>query len=121
MRAGLDRVEEVGNFQEYAHRGGELRCSGQDDTESFFGGTAVGRLAFSSTIKGLRHAEDRFFGERAGSSCTSRSAERGPSKPEGQGSAAGEEDVKVCKCDERGQWRLGSMGDTVIGTRFLQW
>lgn len=63
-------------------------------------------------IKGLCPAKNICFGERAGSSCMSGSAERGPSEPEGQGSAAREEDVKVCDCDERGAVSTGLDGGT---------
>jgi hypothetical protein len=51
-------AEEVGGFQECAHRGWELRRGGQDDAEEFFRRTSIGRLAFPSAIKGLRLAEN---------------------------------------------------------------
>lgn len=60
-------AEEVGGFQEGAHGGRELRGSGQDDAEEVFRCTAIGGLAFASTIKGLCPAEDILFREIAGS------------------------------------------------------
>jgi hypothetical protein len=59
--------EEVGGFEDCAREGGELGRSGQDDAESFFRRTAIGRLAFASTIKGLRPAENILFSQIAGS------------------------------------------------------
>ena len=59
-------AEEIGGFQEGAHGGGELRGRGQDDTEEIFCRTAIGGLAFASTIKGLCPAENILFGRIAG-------------------------------------------------------
>ena len=56
-------AEKVGGFQECAHGGGELRSSGQDDAESFFRCTAIGRLSLPLAIKGLRSAENTLFSQ----------------------------------------------------------
>ena len=90
--------EQIHDFQECAHGGGELGLSGQDDAQSFFRRPAIGRLAFPPAIKGLCPSDNVFFGEVTGSSRAYRSAGRGPSEPEGRSGDAGEEKSKISWC-----------------------